>query len=65
LPTKRTQLAEQRILEALGTGRIRRFRVQRRLYERDTRLDVDAARMALDRHHRSELALSVDVPPSA
>jgi hypothetical protein len=59
----RTHVAEQRILDALGTGRIRRFRIQRRVYERDTRLDVDAARIALDRHHRSELALLVDAPP--
>ena len=34
----------------------RRNRVQRRVYERDTRLDVDAARLQLDRHHRSETA---------
>lgn len=52
------QLAERRILEALDTGRLRRFRVQRRVYERDTRLD--AGRIALDRHHRVEQGLPVE-----
>ena len=46
------QTAERRILEALDSGRLRRSRVQRRVYERDTRLD--AGRIALDRHHRVE-----------
>lgn len=53
---KRTQLAEQRIMDALRGSMFRRNRVQRRVYERDTRLDVDAARLQLDRHHRSETA---------
>jgi hypothetical protein len=55
---KRAHLAEQRILDALKGSRGRRFRVQRRIYERDTRLDVDAGRVQLDRHHRSELVAS-------
>ena len=60
MPSNRAQLAERRILEAIRTGRIRRFRIQRRVYERDTRLDVDAARIALDRHHRIEHGLLVE-----
>ena len=52
------RLAEQRILDALKGSRFRRRRVQRRVYERDTRLDVDAAHVQLDRHHRSEHAVT-------
>jgi len=60
---QRAQQAERRILEALHGGRIRRFRIQRHVYERDTRLD--AGRIAVDRHHRIENGLPVDTftPP--
>jgi len=54
----RAQLAEQRILDALKGSGFRRRRVQRRIYERDTRLDIDAAGVQLDRHHRSELVVT-------
>jgi hypothetical protein len=53
-------LAERRILDAINVGNYRRHRLQRRLYERDTRLDVDAADIKLDRHHRSELVSGRD-----
>jgi hypothetical protein len=58
MTTNRAQLAEQRILDALKGSRFRRHRVQRRIYERDTRLDVDAAGVQLDRHHRTELRVT-------
>ena len=51
---QRTHAVERRMLEALATGRIRRLHVLRRGSERDTRLEVDAAGIQLDRHHRSE-----------
>ena len=47
-------------MDALRGSRFRRNRVQRRVYERDTRLDVDAAQLELDRHHRSEVAAAKD-----
>jgi hypothetical protein len=50
--SQRPQQTDRRIREALDTGRLRRSRVQRRVYERDTRLDT--GRIAVDRHHRVE-----------
>jgi hypothetical protein len=50
----RAEAVDRRMLEALAAARIRRLHLLRRVSERDTRLDVDAAAMQLDRHHRSE-----------
>ncbi len=57
MPSKAPQQkTDQRILDALKVGSFRRGRVQRRRYERDTRLDTDSAGTELDRHHRTEHA---------
>jgi hypothetical protein len=52
-PSKRLEQAESRLHEALNGGRARRRHWRRRL-EAHTRLDTDATRMEIDRHHRLE-----------
>jgi hypothetical protein len=53
--SKRIEQAELRLHQALSGGRARRRNWRRRL-EAHTRLDTDATRKEIDRHHRSESA---------
>ena len=52
--TPRAELIDQRLLEAHKSAMSRRWRVQRRHYERDTRRDIDAAGAKIERHHLTE-----------
>jgi hypothetical protein len=54
--TQRAELTDQRLLEAHESAMSRRWRVQRRHYERDTRRDIDAAGAKIERHHLTEHA---------
>jgi hypothetical protein len=54
--TTRADLTDQRLLEAHKSAMSRRWRVQRRHYERDTRRDIDAAGAKIERHHLTEHA---------
>jgi hypothetical protein len=56
VPSTQSELTDQRLFEAHKAATSRRWRIQRRHYERDTRRDVDAAGTKIERHHRSELA---------
>jgi hypothetical protein len=51
--SKSLEQAESRLRDALSGGRARRQHWRRRL-EAHTRLDTDAYRMQIDRHHRLE-----------
>jgi hypothetical protein len=50
----RAQQAERRLHDALKGGQARRLHDWRRRSEAHTRLDTDAARLEIDRHHRLE-----------
>jgi hypothetical protein len=52
-PTRAEQ-TDRRLFEAHKSATARRWRVQRRHYERDTRRDIDAAGTKIERHHRAE-----------
>jgi hypothetical protein len=53
--TTRAEILDQRLLDAHRAAASRRWRVQRRHFERDTRRDIDAAGTKIERHHRTEL----------
>jgi hypothetical protein len=48
------ELMDQRLLEAAKAASSRRWRIQRRHFERDTRRDTDAAGTNIERHHSTE-----------
>ena len=54
MSTPRAELTDRRLLEAHKAATSRRWRIQRRHYERDTRRDVDAAGAKIERHHLTE-----------
>jgi hypothetical protein len=56
MSTTRAEQTDRRLFEAQKSATARRWRVQRRHYERDTRRDVDAAGTKIERHHRTESA---------
>jgi hypothetical protein len=54
LPHKPLDPIDRRLLEAHKAASARRWRIQRRHFERDTRRDIDAAGTKIERHHATE-----------